>query len=96
MLYDVATLTVRVVPRSSRAGVERRGEEIVVRVTSPTEGGRATEEARRRVAAALGVARSTVTLRTGARSRTKAFDVAGLTDPQLTARIGAIPATPEH
>ena len=71
MLYDVATLTVRVVPRSSRPGAERRGSDVRVRVGSSAEEGRATEEARRLLAGALGVARSALTLRTGGRSRTK-------------------------
>src|SRR5437660_1730151 len=65
MLYDVASITVRVVPRSSRAIVERWPRGIVVRVRAPAEAGRATEEARRVLAAALGTPRSRVTLRTG-------------------------------
>ena len=87
MLYDVGTLTVRVQPRSSRPGIERRGKEIVVRVAAPPEGGRATEEARRVVAGALGVSRSTVTLRSGARSRVKVFEVEGLSEAEMTGRI---------
>jgi len=93
MLYDVATLTVRVVPRSSRAGIERRESQIVVRVAVPPEGGRATEEARRAVAQALRVPRSTVTLRSGARSRVKVFSVEGLSEAELEARMGQHPGT---
>jgi uncharacterized protein len=90
MLYDVATLTVRVVPRSSRPGIERRGDEVVLRVGAPAEGGRATEEARRLVANAVGVSRSAVRLRTGARSRTKTFDVESLAPAEMAARVEAI------
>ena len=96
MLYDVATLTVRVVPRSSQPGVTRdRGGEVVVRVTSPPADGRATEEARRLLAGAVGVARSAVTLRLGARSRSKTFDVGGLSERALEARVQGIPPASE-
>jgi len=90
MLYDVAALTVRVVPRSNRAGAERRGGQVVLRVRAPAEGGRATEEARRLLAEALGVPRAAVGLRTGARSRTKTFEVEGLSPKMIAARVAAI------
>jgi uncharacterized protein len=92
MLYDVATVTVRVVPRSPRAEAERRDDGVVLRVRSPAEGGRATEEARRLLAEALGVSPSAVTLRTGARSRTKMFEIEGLSGVELAARVGVLPS----
>ena len=91
MLYDVATLTVRVSPRSGRPGAVRRGGHVLVRVAAPPEGGRATEEARRCLAAALGVPREAVSLRTGSRSRTKVFDVDGLSQRQLASLVAALP-----
>jgi uncharacterized protein len=91
MLYDVTTLTVRVVPRSSRAAAERDRGELVLRVRAPAEGGRATEEARRLLAESLGVPRSAVTLRRGVRSRTKIFQVEGLAPAEIAARVEAIP-----
>ena len=91
MLYDVATVTVRVVPRSTREGAERRADGVVLRVRSPAEGGRATEEARRLLAVALRVPRSAVTLRTGARSRTKVFEIEGLSGSELASRMGVLP-----
>ena len=91
MLYDVAALTLRVVPRSPRAAVERHGDGLVIRVQSPPEGGRATEEARRLVAEALGVPRAAVVLRTGARSRTKIYEIEGLSEAELRARVASIP-----
>src|SRR5690349_15780737 len=92
MLYDVATLTVRVAPRSARPGVERRDGRVVVRVASPPEGGKATEEARRLLAKALEVPRGAVSLRSGARSRSKAFDVDGMGDAELAAAVQRLPA----
>jgi uncharacterized protein YggU (UPF0235/DUF167 family) len=84
----VGTLTVRVLPRSSRPGIERRGGEVVVRVASPPLEGRATEEARHLLADRLGVPRPAIRLRAGERSRSKVFEVDGLTDGELIERIG--------
>jgi uncharacterized protein len=92
MLYDVATVTVRVVPRSQRTAAERRDDGVMLRVRSPAEGGRATEEARRLLADALGVPQSAVTLRTGARSKTKVFEIEGLSGAELAARLGVLPS----
>ena len=89
MLYDVATLTVRVVPRSTRPGVERRGDEVLIRVHAPPVGGRATEEARRVLARHLGIPASTVTLRSGERSRSKVFEAKTLDEQELSARLEA-------
>jgi uncharacterized protein len=81
-------VTVRVVPKANRTsvGVEDRG--IVVRVRAAPEDGRATDEARKALAEALGVPGSAVALRRGARSRTKVFDVEGLgqTDAEMRLR----------
>lgn len=76
---DGCTLTVRVVPRSPRTGVEAGDERVVVRVRAAPERGRATDEAIRRLAEALRVAPSRIALRSGARSREKVFSVARLT-----------------
>lgn len=82
-------VTVRVGPRSSRtwAGLDARG--IVVRVRAAPEDGRATEEARRVLAEALGVAWSGVSLRRGGRSRTKVFEVDGLDQREAEMRLRA-------
>ncbi len=85
----MATVTVRVVPRSSRRAVEAGPDGIVVRVQAPPEGGRATEEARRALAEALGVPPSGVSLRTGARSRTKVFEIEGLSLEEVRMRLPA-------
>ena len=83
----MASITVRVVPRSGRIKVEVGPEGTVVRVRSAPERGRATQEAARALADALGVAASRVRLRTGARSRTKTFEVDGMTLEELERRM---------
>ncbi|HEX5950193.1 MAG TPA: DUF167 domain-containing protein [Actinomycetota bacterium] len=85
----MAAVTVRVVPRSGKTSVEAGPDGIRVRVRAAPEGGRATEEARRAVASALGLSPSAVRLVRGARSRTKVFDVEGLTADDLRVRLGA-------
>jgi uncharacterized protein len=72
----MATFTVRVVPRSGRTAVEEGSDgSLTIRVRAAPEQGRATLEAARALASWLRVPPSAVTLRTGARSRTKVFDV---------------------
>jgi uncharacterized protein YggU (UPF0235/DUF167 family) len=85
----MAAVTVRVVPRSGRTAIEPGPEGIRVRVRAAPEEGRATEEARRAVASALGVSSSAVRLVRGVRSRTKVFEVDGLTADDLRVRLGA-------
>jgi uncharacterized protein len=87
MLHRVASVTVRVLPRSERTAVELSPGRIVVRVRSAPEGGRATEEARKALATALGVAPSSVTLRRGRRSREKVFEVSDLTRDEVLQRL---------
>jgi len=84
----MGVVTVRVVPRAGTTAVERGPEGIRVRVRAAPEGGRATEEARRAIASALRVAPSTVRLVRGARSRTKVFEIEGLTADDLRVRLG--------
>jgi uncharacterized protein YggU (UPF0235/DUF167 family) len=86
---EMGAVTVRVVPRAGRTSIEVREPGIVIRVRSVAEGGRATEEARRALAEALRVPASSVRLRTGARSRTKVFDVDGLAEPEVKMRLRA-------
>jgi RNA polymerase-binding transcription factor DksA/uncharacterized protein YggU (UPF0235/DUF167 family) len=74
----MARVTVRVVPRSARTAVEVGPEGVRVRVRAAPERGRATEEARRALARALGVPASAVRLVAGAAARTKVFEVEGL------------------
>ncbi len=89
MLPDaMGTITVRVVPRSAKPGVEVRQGRVVVRVLAPPVEGRATEEARTALAAALGVPRGAVRLRSGATARDKAFEVDAVTPEEAIRRLG--------
>jgi uncharacterized protein YggU (UPF0235/DUF167 family) len=83
----MASVTVRVMPRSGRTAVEAGPQGVVVRVRAAPEGGRATEEARRALAAAAGVPARAVRVRTGARSRTKVFEVEGVDPDELDRRL---------
>jgi hypothetical protein len=85
----MAKVTVRVMPRSGRSRVELGAEILVIRVRAAPEGGRATEEARRVLAEALHVAPTRVRLVSGARARTKVFEIEGLTPDDLEVRLGA-------
>ena len=84
---EMGLVTVRVGTRSGRTsvGLDERG--IIVRVRAAPEGGRATEEARRALATALGVSGSQVSLSRGARSRTKVFEVSGLGQREAEMRL---------
>lgn len=79
---------VRVKPRS-RTGVSLTEQGLVVGVAAAPVQGRATEEACRALAAALGVPPSAVKLRAGPRSRSKVFAVAGLDLETARARLRA-------
>jgi uncharacterized protein YggU (UPF0235/DUF167 family) len=82
-------VTVRVRPRSSRTSVGLEDRGILVRVRAAAEDGRATEDARRALAEALGVPGSGVSLRRGGRSRTKVFEVEGLDQREAEMRLRA-------
>ena len=86
---EMGAVTVRVIPRSGRVAVEVGPRGVSVRVRAAPEGGRATEQARRALADALGVAPSRITLTRGMTSRVKTFEVAGLTGDDLRVRLGA-------
>jgi hypothetical protein len=85
----MGAVSVRVTPRSGRPGVEVDGQSVAIHVRAPAAEGRATDEARRALAVALGVAPSRVTLRSGARSRRKVFEVGGMTSQEALRRLGA-------
>jgi uncharacterized protein YggU (UPF0235/DUF167 family) len=84
-------VAVRVLPGSPRSEVEVVGDAIVVRVRARAVEGRATEDARRTLAAALNVPPSAVALRSGRRSREKLFEVADLTGQQARQRLRGRP-----
>ena len=82
-------VTVRVQPRSDRTVVELDERGILIRVRSVPERGRATQEARLALAEALGVPGSSVSVRRGATSRTKVFDVGGVDQAGAEMRLRA-------
>jgi uncharacterized protein YggU (UPF0235/DUF167 family) len=82
-----AQLAVIVKPGSRSPGIVISGESVTVRVREPAVEGRATEAARRAIAAALRVPQSAVTLVRGATSRHKSFAIAGLTSVEIFQRL---------
>ena len=84
---EMGLVTVRLVPRSSRTSVGLDDRGILVRIRAAPEHGRATEEARRALAEALGVPGTGVSLRRGGRSRTKVFEVQGFGQREAEMRL---------
>ena len=78
------------VPRSGRPAVELTAQGIVVRVRAAPEGGKATEEARRALADALGTPPSAVRLRSGGRARRKVFEVEDMPESEALQRLRSI------
>jgi uncharacterized protein YggU (UPF0235/DUF167 family) len=66
---------------------------LIVAVSAPAVGGRATQAARRALANALGIRPSAIVLRSGAASRDKVFAVAN-PPADLAERIRALRDTP--
>jgi uncharacterized protein YggU (UPF0235/DUF167 family) len=85
-----ANITVRVTPRSGRTEVTAGPTGVVVRVRAAPEDGNATAEAATALAVALGVPKTAVRLRSGARSRVKVFAVAGLAPGEPERRLHAL------
>ncbi|MFC0528843.1 DUF167 domain-containing protein [Phytohabitans kaempferiae] len=90
------SVPVRVKPGAARARVGGRhdgpyGPALVVAVHAPPVDGRATEAARRALADALGVRPAQVTLRSGAASRDKLFEVSDAA--HLADRLAALRET---
>jgi uncharacterized protein YggU (UPF0235/DUF167 family) len=82
-----ALLAVSVKPGSRSPGIVISGESVTVRVREPAVEGRATEAARRAIAAALRVPQRAVTLVRGATSRHKSFAITGLTKVEIIQRL---------
>ena len=82
-------IEVRVCARS-RPAVEVTAEHVAIRVAAPPVDGRATDEARRALAAVLHVRPTAVRLVAGARSRTKKFLVGGLDERHAVERLHGV------
>jgi uncharacterized protein (TIGR00251 family) len=90
----IELLRVRVHPGAARDEVVGWRENVLrVRVVAPPHDGRANQAVTRLLAAALGVAPSTVELVRGAAARDKLFRVRSLDAGAVRARLGAAPAT---
>jgi uncharacterized protein (TIGR00251 family) len=84
-----ATVSVRVVPRSSKEGVAGlEGGVVRIRLNAPPVEGKANDALLRFIAKAVGVPRSRITLVTGERGRSKIVRVAGVTREALMAALG--------
>lgn len=72
-----ALITVRVTPKAARNAVLEGGDQadLRIQVTTVPEGGKATEDVRKLLARALGVAKSRLTLVRGETARDKQFRI---------------------
>ena len=83
-----ATLSVRVVPRSSKEGVAGFEEGVVrIRLNAPPVEGQANEALIRFLAKALGVPKSRIALVAGGKGRNKIVRVDGITREALLAAL---------
>ncbi len=81
-------MTVRVIPRAKRSGIDgMRGDAILVRLQAPPADGAANEELIDVLAAALAVPRRAVTIVSGERSRQKRVRVTGVDAVTAQARL---------
>jgi uncharacterized protein len=83
-----ALLVVLVKPGSKAPGVAVSEATVTIRVREPAVEGRATDAARRALAAALRVPQSAVTLVRGATSRQKTFAIDGITKSEALNLLG--------
>jgi len=89
------TLSVRVVPRSSREGVAGfEGGVVRIRLNAPPVEGRANEALLKFLAKALGVSRAQLTLVSGETGRNKIVRIAGMTRAEAFEALG-LPKPPE-
>ena len=89
-----ARMTVRITPRASRDEVVGEREGVLrVRVTAPPVDGAANEALVRLLAKVVGVPRGDVLIASGATSRTKIVDVAGLELHEVRLRLGLGPSS---
>jgi uncharacterized protein (TIGR00251 family) len=81
-------VSIRVRPRSSRAGLELAGDgEIVVRVNAPADEGAANRACQALLARTLGVPKSAIEIVRGQKGRAKDIAVAGLAAAEVRARL---------
>ena len=87
----MATLSVKVVPGAKRDEITGRlGDAIKVRVSAAPENGKANAACASVLAAALGVKLSQIRLVRGQTQPRKVFEIEGLTQADLDARVGGL------
>lgn len=85
---DAAVVHVRVTPKGGRNAIEAPVEgRLRVRVAAAPADGAANDAARKLIAKAAGVSRSSVELIRGAKAREKSLRVAGVTADALAAKL---------
>jgi len=86
---DIITITVRIIPRSSRSEIVGEIEGAVkVRVSSPPVDGAANAELIKLFSKKLGVARSAIAIVSGETSRTKRLRITGVDAGRLRSVLG--------
>lgn len=80
-------LEVRVSPRSSRDRIEVEGGNVKIWTTAAPTDGQANEAVRKLLAKALGLAPSRLSLVRGDTSRSKVFEVEGLSTEEVVAKL---------
>lgn len=89
----IARLTIKVVPGSSRNGIAGwLGDTLKVRVSAPSERGKANAAVRSLLAEAIGVAIEQVRIVAGATSPRKTVEFTGLSRADLHSRLQRITA----
>jgi hypothetical protein len=82
-------LDVRVIPRSSNAGVVGvRQDALLIRLTAPPAEGQANQQLLEVLAATLEVPKRSITIVAGSRSRNKRVRITGVTVQEVTANLG--------
>ena len=85
---ESAQLEVRVQPRAKRNALEIvEGQALKAHVTAPPEGGKANDAVVALLAKALGVAKGSVCIVRGHRSRKKLVRIEGLAEPEACRRL---------
>lgn len=86
----MAYVRVRVTPGARESTIGEWKDDILrVKVREPAEKGRANEAVARLLAKSLAVPPTAVTLKRGATSREKLFEIDGLTDDEVRKRLNA-------
>jgi uncharacterized protein (TIGR00251 family) len=87
----MATLAIKVVPGARKDEIAvRLGDALKVRVSAPPEKGRANEACARLLAGALRVKSSQIRLVRGRSQSRKVFEIEGITQAELDARLGGL------